>query len=332
MPRLPAPVEQVRGPISLSEHWHPGLGKHIYVFGDKHVNQAKCRESNQRAVRIDQFLDRVIKANKDKVLDIFLEMEYIGSRSGKRQRRHHTFEEPRDFITGLMVTYEQCLRISKRACEHPNIRAHYVDIRFHRTLESIIMEWFVMGQGQPEATRSSRDHSRAVHEWWLHGLQHSPVLVNSFPLQQPLINRILEETKIKKQLAAVKDAKLRQYLLNWGLNELHRLNRAFGSDITTLRTAPQKTRAFFAILEIVSTFMDMYALARIFRSFRQVPGKYSDDPTHVIIYAGDAHSQNYRRVLKKLGFKLVQETRSEKRYHQCLDISRFHQPFFHNEA
>ena len=55
-----------------------------------------------------------------------------------------------------------------------------------------------------------------------------------------------------------------------------------------------------ALIDAAVTIMDAYALARMFRSFRQVKGKHSEDPSNIIVYAGAYHTARYARFLTLL--------------------------------
>jgi hypothetical protein len=74
-------------------------------------------------------------------------------------------------------------------------------------------------------------------------------------------------------------------------------------------------------LMLVSKFMDLYVLARLFKSYMN----------NIIIYAGLAHTDVYKYVLSKMGFKIKYEilgiTGSK-----CLNIRDLKYPIFHNSG
>ena len=67
--------------------------------------------------------------------------------------------------------------------------------------------------------------------------------------------------------------------------------------------------------------MDYYLISRLFRTFRQIEGKYSDEPKNIIIYAGIFHVNQYIKIFKDLEFELIYS--SKKEGFQCLNISDF---------
>ena len=108
------------------------------------------------------------------------------------------------------------------------------------------------------------------------------------------------------------------------------------------------------LIEINYLIVDGYLLGRIFRTFvidpedinKERPTDEPYEPHNIIIYAGNAHSINYRRFLDRLGFipiswvgedwRKVPEHRIKSyqiyRYRpnpaNCIDMKDFPQPFF----
>ena len=86
--------------------------------------------------------------------------------------------------------------------------------------------------------------------------------------------------------------------------------------------------------------MDMYLMGRVFRSFSTIGNNPSSDPLNIIILTGAAHTEVYRNILGKIGFKQIEITNayggesgspigptSEVPF-RCIDIRKFKQPFF----
>ena len=71
--------------------------------------------------------------------------------------------------------------------------------------------------------------------------------------------------------------------------------------------------------------MDAYTVARMFRNFRNVKGKFSGEPENIIVYAGGFHTQRYERFVKELGFDVIYDsdlTNKFARYeHKCIDAT-----------
>ena len=95
-----------------------------------------------------------------------------------------------------------------------------------------------------------------------------------------------------------------------------------------------------ATVMINARIVDVYTLSRIFKKFNTKTSKGLDMtnnyqpeiPHNIIIYAGDAHSDVYRKFLKYIGSQEIAFSGSrEVMYstaYNCLDITKFPMPFF----
>lgn len=91
------------------------------------------------------------------------------------------------------------------------------------------------------------------------------------------------------------------------------------------------------VTRLVSIGPDLYVLSRMFKSFNLTKPAFAgavafDQPTqalNIVIYAGDAHSQKYRRFLNMLDFKEVAKTgHANNDQISCIDMKYIPQPFF----
>jgi len=109
-----------------------------------------------------------------------------------------------------------------------------------------------------------------------------------------------------------------------------------------------RVKTFYSVFEILieyvintaSTIADVYLLARVFKDFDMTKMKthsnryITDQPNrayNVIIYAGDLHSQVYRRYLKEVaGFEEIASTGTNNNGQKvnCIDMRTIPQPFF----
>ena len=92
--------------------------------------------------------------------------------------------------------------------------------------------------------------------------------------------------------------------------------------------------------EFNALISDAYLLARIFKTFQiDDPERYNPretdepaEPHNIIIYAGNGHSQRYRKFLNYLGFRLLEHSNELENplpdRTNCLDMSRITQPLF----
>lgn len=120
----------IDGPVRLVEYQFE-LGPkqehmHVYVCGD--IHQYLREETNpcpDPSIRITDFITLVLQQNPDKLIDIFLEEQFI-SHGETRGRRHKT-----NYIEELRLAFIDCLQPSKVKCPYDakHARFHYVDIR-----------------------------------------------------------------------------------------------------------------------------------------------------------------------------------------------------------
>ena len=102
-----------------------------------------------------------------------------------------------------------------------------------------------------------------------------------------------------------------------------------------------KIHKYFILIN--SLIPDSYLLARLFKDFDIDSDKRPTDepgqPHNIIIYAGNAHSNRYRKFLEeKLDFKLIEQAgvpwRASRattgKFKNCIEMKEFQQPFFSN--
>ena len=94
------------------------------------------------------------------------------------------------------------------------------------------------------------------------------------------------------------------------------------------------------VLGFNTLLSDAYLLARIFKTFKvddrfaYNPRKTDEpaEPHNIVIYAGNSHSQRYRRFLNYLGFNLIEQSgelgNPSGIYKNCVDMRYINQPFF----
>ncbi len=89
------------------------------------------------------------------------------------------------------------------------------------------------------------------------------------------------------------------------------------------------------IVKINVLISDAYLLARIFKKFNinnpDVKHRSIDEPEephNIIIYAGNMHAENYRKFLKYLGFRQLEQSPEVKIFKNCVNMSNITQPLF----
>ena len=129
---------------------------------------------------------------------------------------------------------------------------------------------------------------------------------------------MVKKGKISKQIDSIKvDAvkeKLESHITEWIMDDKYNYGVMTKANIEFILTDNEKTyekakEIFRFIATYYGILMDAYTLGRMFRSFKQIDGKYSGDPQNIIVYAGGFHNGRYEKFLKdKLGFKTIYDT------------------------
>lgn len=178
---------------------------------------------------------------------------------------------------------------------------------------------------------------------------------------EKFVKSLVQQFKIDKQLVAVTDKSVRkaieQEFLEMGWLNASKLwtSSRFRDSLHTFLLQPQVWATmpvphewFMTLVPNITSFlnwfnslMDVYLMARMFRQFTPADGAtkslYSEEPRFIMIYAGDVHADNYRNFLDNtLKFERIGTTGSsnlganapESSVVQCVDISKFNQPFF----
>jgi hypothetical protein len=102
----------LQGPITLTHHISQVFNKNIYVFGEVHDTEKVCIDTRQ-SVSMEVFLDQTIKANTNKIIDIFIEQPYHNKFYGSSNEEHKLKEIEKQYKYD-MEEYEEELAEYKR--------------------------------------------------------------------------------------------------------------------------------------------------------------------------------------------------------------------------
>jgi hypothetical protein len=342
----PDPIKYITGPVSLSE-WK-GHGKHIYNFGDRHIRDQTCKKTMKKymtkdnTLEIDKYIKHVISLNPDKMIDVFLETPWISPEQKVQGASIWDVDEKTKkpiYIAQVEKTFSTCLNVSKSTCPFKNVRFHYVDVRRHKQVKSLVhMYWAVYGLLIAE---SIEDIKQAVNRF-----------------QKVRLGRVLEYTiptiltqklKIDKQWNSIKDASLRKNIRDH-FTKIFNENEIDGDELQWLydtfqnpklvqnggglkKEQREKLSKFWDKYEdFFYTVQDAYLAGRLFRTFtKKKSDEYSETPKFAVLYTGEFHKTRYDDLFKRLQMKTIEEVESDDQgdNYQCLDITEFDRPFFY---
>ena len=334
------------GPVSVSKHVKDLM--EVYILGDVHVKETECptvapeqelQERKQTQTVTEWLQELIANHQKDaKVVDVFFESPFISEAQPRRLLLRDSY------LADVLRTHEACLEVKKAGCPYlKQAHFHYADIRslFAQHFPSTYALYGALQRLQVDLAlrKPNPTDLKLVLDY------EAPTDEKSF------IEAVLEATKLNRQMrAALTNAtgtKLKR-ILERLIREIKERWRVFASLLPTkkaailsyskekegggkqeetrhvLRLTLEASRAVKALREPLSEFLallvDIYLISRVFRYKK---AKKSKNKHVVIIYAGDAHSQQYRRIFKELGFKEEFSARSdESGDRQCVNITR----------
>ena len=155
---------------------------------------------------------------------------------------------------------------------------------------------------------------------------------------RPLLNKFIQSELDILLTNGYKVASLQSSAI---LSDLFFLNEN-PSQLTDIHILGFQKSLYILLNEIVKfnvLISDAYLLARIFKKFninnpliKHRPTDEPEEPHNIIIYAGDMHSETYRKFLKYLGFRQLEQSPSPGDGHvkmtNCVNMSNITQPLF----
>ena len=257
-------MDKIQGPVSLTEYFSTKYNKHIYLFGDVHVNASTCDDKN--SVHIVDFLKDII--NNAEITDVFIEA--LVAKNPKKiipRTRSEFFESIRipeitkksSYLDMVRNEFRNCLLFDKTKCKYiknENARFHYIDIRTVDVIvEQLFFERFVLRQKREPI--GVKEFERSLNDM----------------LQTEVI---LEESKITKQIENIKDVKIREVIDKVAAPKLKMWNKTLERLIDTIPDLSDKKSKEFLdwlkvydkwFLEFSAYLMDMFTIGRMMRTF-----------------------------------------------------------------
>lgn len=119
-------VDYIAGPVSLGEYYSAKYDKHFYIFGDRHARLSNCPK-DKKVMPLSDFFKLVTEQNVQKIIDIFLESEYID-----KYTKDYKLTWEGAYFQEVFQAFESCLKLDKGLCLYKNVRVHYGDIRLYK--------------------------------------------------------------------------------------------------------------------------------------------------------------------------------------------------------
>ena len=317
-------VTSVMGIISASYHMNPRLQKRILVLGDHHTEKADCKVPGMK--NVSQFLKHIVEQDKSQKYDIFFEFGYYT----------HGMEQPtsnpaynQGYLFGLVKDeWKNCIKLDKTMCEYQNVRVHYTDMRqFVKPVWDIAQ---IMVHQFGKLTEGSTT--------WVDFLTNlSTMKFALMDLKKLTGNKltrgwIMNTYKIGKQMTKCPYSGVVQLLNAFiereivsNLVDIDELINFIDRFEETDQMKHRLRRYSDTIFDLTTAIMDAYTLSRLFSQFQND----DQEPHNIIIYAGDSHSENYRKFFDKAEFTRIGLSKSVSDSDvKCVNMSSYQQPFF----
>lgn len=350
----------ILGPVSFTEHYSPTMDKQVLVFGDFHTYRQRCDDKKPSDVHIE-FLDLVeylvTHGPKEKQthesstkVDVFLETPYLVVPGTKDDQRI-------GMLGQLARRFPGCFLMSKDGCAYSSFaRFHYVDVRFRseshvgQMLPGYFDKWDTPFNNVRSKLAAAKHVAKSLNQTdtatsELAALKIPKQYENIYPLSLRVKLQSWFTEKIKQlgdELLALdfetyysvisklvnegEEKKAHMYLDNHGIGkniadvlftiDPKRLQISGGFDDPVerlLNWTADRTATYHAM------FMDYYTIGRLFRSYPDG----AQVAKRSIIFVGEQHADNYRRIFDVLGFQRIGKPAVDSATSfQCIPINR----------
>lgn len=307
-----------------------GQEKNFILFGEEHHRQHAC---DLPYVSADVFLFDFCKRayQRGHVVDIFIEGKF------------HLINTPKSewYLSRSMPS--QIIRkfgCSQGKCDIEGVRMHYTDVR---NVEKYELFLFIFS--------NHSDLSRYANDVDTNNLSRD--LFKKFDIEYRDVDgninfdKFYTETKLNKQLSLsifgdelrvilknmnrefesatniiqdllFKGMDSRYYVQNFMPGDNARIQHNIGDMIRSYHYKP--------IFEYFSQLLDVYSVARMTRSFRDIQGRYSEPPRNIIFYGGANHTKNIVSILSGLGYTRIFKHEDQDKM-RCLKFEKSYELF-----
>src|SRR5579872_903436 len=356
-------IDRLEGPIHLTILDGP-KGDRVVIMGDMHVHETECpkRTGKQVYVPVTLYLDRLFKTYRSPIpIDFFLEIdfpqearrEYIKKLEHDRETREGAKQDIKNgrifqnYLTSLWILLLDCLQKQKESCEYhsKDIRFHYSDVRagvLYKDLKQGTVAqvnelqeiWKVLSGATPFEKKHFNLLKKFV-DWILEGnverlfriskIDHEISGIDPKEYDIQAIREIFK-ANLLEHFATNRDIieRVKRFI------ELTPQDKKFNSD--DLAKLMNVDHPLGIMGRILAPLLELYTVARMFKLKSK----------RVIVYFGDAHSQNMQQLLvKQFGYRVLVEKFSILRKSdvlkefgraganfQCIDMKGVPQPWF----
>ena len=333
-------------------------------FGDESSKET-WDKPNSKKMRVEYFLSEFIRTTDD-FLDIFAEFPIVSKETRKYDDKFTAFP-PNIRMNKLLDNFKECLQRDTRTQYCSLARIHYFDIRYYddKGIKSVsnsisyffhnLTSNFTFYSGDElikqlkifinvpmikdvliELAEPDEENFKKIWVNHLTDLSHNVKELDRLQKNDPKMkDKILHF--IEKEITE----KVMKYRTSWREN----VRIIFDNHKYTVSDFLSAFENIHQTIDIINVlYADLYTLLRVFKTFnisemkQKAYKQATDQPDkahNIIIYAGDLHSQVYRKFLKEvLHFDKIEVAGKEEPYGEtgeatyCIDMKDITQPLF----
>jgi len=349
--------------IYIFGEYHSGIVDCDVRFGEESSKET-WDKPNSKKMRVEYFLSEFIRTTDD-FLDIFAEFPIVSKKTGKYHNDFRRFASNLR-LNKLLENFKQCLQRDTRTEDCSLARIHYFDVRgfdkegnltgstildhFFYELQTIFMGFSgdikKLKQLSEDSTikhflinyLSEPDETEFKKKW----VQH---MYHYYHIRKELRSLKNDNPEIQDKILSFFEKEITEKVMKYRTSWLTNVNMILKfSDFSDVLFKNAFSNIYDSIVYINALYADIYTILRVFKTFnisemkQKAYSNATDQPDkahNIIIYAGDLHSQVYRKFLKEvLDFDKIEVAGKEEPYGQtgkatyCIDMKDITQPLF----
>lgn len=309
----------------------------LLLLGDSHTYNHGCpKKSDDVLTFIEKQIDTATC-----FLDLYLEVPYVFKSNKQVKRISETW------MAKVHERFWDCFTWTKKYCDQPNLRAHYVDLRNVPDDKYFMVTRIIVGlYYKIPIANYTVDIQKALND------EQTKKIFKNVDTVIKHIDSLVDKTKVNKQIQNIKYPEVKKaiekYRKTWKEPDRRSNPEKVSWPNIEKILKGKATRLliddmYYTLATLPATLMDLYTIARMFRDFQDKPGKYSLPAKNIIVFAGSFHTHRYRDFLiDELGFKFsfqqVAKTRNwtpgkghKKPGNLCVDVAKLDQPVFRSK-
>jgi len=318
--------------------------KIIYLLGEYHTTLGSCPANIPNQITAPEFFFSLLNST-NKLLDVIMELP-IHAVAKKKHDKKLMFLFDYQGKGGMTSTFASLLNkrciinTSNSNCGYLNhVRFHAVDVRRYEPLAPVMKFYDLIASivffKDPPIPIVNELSKLKPSLWKFEDNTAGDIIrryFNLFKISKQLNN--ISDSNVASRIVEEFTNSVKTYVNDFPLainpveaiNKMEELVRSV--DRNNKKLVEHKIRmyageAITIVTGILAVLMDVYALARMFRTYRNVLGQLNGDPTNIIVYTGNTHTLFYQRVLTQLGFDMVEEAKQINTSEQCLLAKSF---------